>query len=263
MLQKYEQVFTRCYHLVKGSQNSLRTTAFLVLGLWFLGSSSVAQPVSDLDAFFRAVTDGRAEKVQADLGRHPEWVNAELFLGIRPLYRAAVLGRAEVVAVLMQAGADLNATTDQQSYPLHAAARHGYLDILRGLLAGGATVNVENSEGQTPLHLAARFKQTKAVEVLLAYGADPNLRDQNGRAPLHYAAGLGQIESLNLLLDGGANYDVLDSEGFSPLGLSISWRRNAFLEVQEKLGNLGAVDAQPDWARKQEEAEVPADGARP
>ncbi len=256
-------MFTRCYHLVKASKAQLRASTFLFLGLWILSSCSVAQPVSDLDAFFRAVTDGRTDKVQADLGRHPEWVNAELFLGIRPLYRASVLGRAEVVAVLLKAGADVNATTDQQSYPLHAAARHGYLEILRELLAGGATVNVENSEGQTPLHIAARFKQTKAIEVLLAYGAETNLVDQNGRTPLHYASGLGQVDGMNLLLESGANFDVVDSEGFSPLGLSISWRRNNFLAVQEKLGSLGAVDAQPDWARTQEQTEVPPDDREP
>lgn len=213
--------------------------------------SSLAQAPSDLDAFFRAVTDGRNDKVTALLEKHPDWKEAELYLGIRPLYRAAVLGRDDVVKSLLAAGASPAVATDRGSLPLHAAAQHGHLEITQMLVAAQADLNAGNEDGQTALHLAARFKKADIVNALLAKGAKATVTDKWGRTALHYAAGLGQPGLVKVLVEAGADLDAVDHEGYSPLGLARTWKRNSFGDVGGYLEGKGATDIRPTAPAKE------------
>ncbi len=215
---------------------------------------SHSQSVGDLDLFFRSVTDGRTEIVRDGLRQHPEWANAELFSGIRPIYRAAVLKRELVVAELIASGADVNAKTDRGTTALHAAAQNGDEKTFDRLLAAGAKLDEANDAGQTPLQLAVRFGHPSLVRKLLANGANPNRADAVGRTPLHYGAGLGLLESVELLLDKEAALDPVDAEGFTPLGWCRTLNRNEFEEVSRRLEARGAKDFRPESAWKKLES---------
>lgn len=248
MRPKYELVLTRCNRLDSSFPTPLGRWRHRLAGLLLLawsGSAALAQTTGDLDEFYRSVTDGRIEVVRDGLRQNPDWANAELFLGIRPVYRAAVLNREEVVALLLEAGADVNARTDRGTHALHAAAQHGYNPILQRLLAAGAEVDPRNDEGQTPLFLAIRNGHEDSAEALIAKGANGNVVDIHGRTPLHYAAGLGRFRTVQLLLGNGAQADLVDKEGYSPLGLCRAWKRNEFAEVDVLLSSLGAKDVRP------------------
>ncbi len=247
MRRKYELVLTRCNRLDTLSLPSSWRRPFagaLLLALSY-GGAAWAQTTGDLDEFFRSVTDGRTEIVREGLRQNPDWANAELFMGIRPVYRAAVLNREDIVALLLEAGADVNARTDRGTHALHAAAQHGYDPILQRLLAAGAEVDAANDEGQTPLFLAIRNGHEGSAEALLAKGANVAVVDVHGRTPLHYAAGMGRLKTVQLLLGNGASFDSVDKEGYSPLGLCRAWKRNDFLEVDALLSSLGAKDVRP------------------
>lgn len=208
-------------------------------------STGLAQEPTDLDAFFRAVTDGRSEVVAALLSEHPQWSNRELFLGIRPLYRAAVLGRPEVTQLLLESGADVTANTDRGTNALHAASQNGHLGVVLLLLASKAPVDARSESGATPLHLAARYKRDLVLSELLRNGADPNLSDEMGRTPLHYAAGLGQPQMVTQLVQAGADFDAVDKEGYTPLGWSRTLQRNSYGDVGGYLESKGAKDERP------------------
>lgn len=210
--------------------------------------TSMAQSVGDLDEFFRSVTDGTVEIVREGLRQHPEWANAELFSGIRPVYRATVLGREEIVAVLISAGADVNATTERGTLALHAAAQNGHEKIFDRLIAAGAKVDRANDTGQTPLHLAVRYNHPQLTRKLLEQGADPSRADTGGRTPLHFAAGLGLRDSVDLLLAHGADLDPVDHEGFTPLGWCRTLKRNEFESVAQILQGKGGTDLRPESA---------------
>jgi hypothetical protein len=249
--RKYEQVLTRCNHTDKlfsigGFQRA--ALAFLLTVCTLSMASAQSQGTGDLDEFFRSVTDGQVEIVRDGLRRHPDWANAELFLGIRPVYRASVLGRDEVLEALLTAGADVNAITDQGTHSLHAAAQHGYSTIMDKLLQAGADVDVANREGQTPLFFAVRFGHADLAERLVARGASTATVDGEGKTPLHYAAGLGRLDSVRMLVDNGAPLDLVDNDGFSPLGLCQTWKRNEFELVAQYLTGRGAKDLRPESA---------------
>lgn len=241
-------------------------TALLRVGfvLLSLSLSTLAQSVGDKDLFFRSVTDGTVEVVREGLNSHPDWANAELFSGIRPLYRAAVLGREEIAALLLSAGADVNATTDRGTSALHAAATNGNEAIFDHLVAAGAQVDLANDNGHTPLHLAVRFHHPALVHKLIACNADVNAQDASGRTPLHYAAGLGLTESVVLLLAAKAHLDPVDKFGFTPLGRCRTFRRNDFETVAQILLGEGATDLRPEaaWAKPESPA-APGAGETP
>lgn len=247
-------MLTRCNRLDRFGGPGWRSSFAAVLLALTLSSGIQAQESGDLDEFFRSVTDGRVEIVEEGLRRHPEWANAELFLGIRPVYRAAVLGREEVLALLLQAGADVNAVTDRGTHPLHASAEHGNTKITDRLLDAGANVNVANEAGQTPLFFAVRFAHPELAELLLARGASTEVTDRWGRTPLHYAAALGYLDCSRLLAENGAFLDAVDGDGFSPLGLCRTWKRNDFVAVAQYLVSKGAQDLRPEQAWQEEAA---------
>ena len=90
--------------------------------------------------------------------------------------------------VLLEAGADLNARTEDYSAPLHRAASFGTAETVTALLAAGADANARTEDGTTPLHHAAIEGNPDTLEVLLEAGTDLEARTDDGQTPLHHAA---------------------------------------------------------------------------
>ena len=106
-----------------------------------------------------------------------------------PLHRAAAYSDApEVIRVLVEAGAGLEAVSRGGRTPLHSAARSNEnLEVLRALLRFEPDVYAKNRHGRTPLHLAALFNDNPDVVEELARVTDVNVRTRAGETPLHSA----------------------------------------------------------------------------
>ena len=74
--------------------------------------------------------------------------------GITPLTWAAVNDQRQMVAHLLDQGADPNALNTDGGTALHASAFFGRSDIVELLIEQGAIVNAKNYNGETPLHNA-------------------------------------------------------------------------------------------------------------
>lgn len=105
-----------------------------------------------------------------------------------PIHSAIVLGYDEIVKVLVDAGADVNAQfgTERET-PLYWASREGRLSTVRLLIENGADVNKVSKGGKTPLHVAALRGDLSLVEFLLQSGADPQAMDSAGKTPDKWA----------------------------------------------------------------------------
>jgi ankyrin repeat protein len=99
-----------------------------------------------------------------------------------PLHWAAKNGAIEAVAyLLLTRNVSVNAQTRLNEVALHFAVRRNSVEILRMLLDQGADVNAPNHEGRTPLHLAVIEEKVMCVDELLkAPEVRPNLRDRDG-----------------------------------------------------------------------------------
>ena len=192
-----------------------------------------------------AVRDGTVEVVEAllaagaDVNAFGEWVpgccqdrDTALHQAVRYWY---VCGdgdnieycpeRAEVIQVLLAAGADVNARDELVGMtPLHAAANEAgwveVLEMLLMLLGAGADPNAQDGGGRTPLHFAADSISSAAIAVLLDAGADPDTRDEYYRTPLHRAACAGGPQNVAALLDAGAYSKARDHRGVTPLHIA-------------------------------------------
>jgi hypothetical protein len=78
--------------------------------------------------------------------------------GYTALQLASFFGREDVVALLLERGADPNLVSANvaRTCALHGAAAARHLPVIRLLLAGGADVDIRQGNGQTPLDAALK-----------------------------------------------------------------------------------------------------------
>ncbi|GLB45326.1 hypothetical protein LshimejAT787_2100860 [Lyophyllum shimeji] len=138
-----------------------------------------------------------------------------------PLYRAADNGHGEVVQVLLEHGADINAKDIDGKTALHgAAAAWSSLAVVRLLLEKGAIVDAKCARGTTPLYEAAQQRDGRGRDVivlLLEHGADVNAKCIGGETALHAAAARSSLEVVRVLLEKGAIVDAKCARGTTPL----------------------------------------------
>ena len=185
---------------------SLTVGLFVALLLAGTAQTASAQDVRLPDAAMR----GDLEAVRSLLAEGVD-VNAVQGDGNTALHWAAYRRNAELVRLLTDAGADTAAKTRiGDMTPLFMAAKVGDAEIMGLLLQAGADANIANTNGTTPLMLAAGSGKTAAVHLLLDHGADVNARDvTNGQTAVMFAAALNRGEAIKMLADHGADLGVL------------------------------------------------------
>lgn len=128
--------------------------------------------------------------------------------GATALHWAVYWDNREVVQLLIDAGAAIDAANDLRVTPLWLAANNGSADVVEALLAGGARANAVLPSGETPLMTASRAGNEDTVRALLARGADPHATEQaHGQTALMWAAAQQHPEVVRALLAYGARVD--------------------------------------------------------
>ncbi len=177
----------------------------LVLLLALPGRHGPDSPVAD------AAMQGDAETVRALLAQGAD-VNEAQGDGMTALHWAARNRDADLARTLLEAGADVGAGTRIGHYtPLHLASEAGSAEVVDVLLGAGADpmARIVGAGSPTPLHFAAAAGSERAVEALVAAGADVNAAEQAwGQTPLIFAASKGRTEAVRALLEAGADPSV-------------------------------------------------------
>jgi ankyrin repeat protein len=152
----------------------------------------------------------------ADPGRRYEGTDAAL-TGMTPLMLASRDGSFEAVAVLVDAGADVEARTPTGVTALMLASGGTGQGTVEALLAEGADVNARNDSGETALLLAVRRGDAARVKNLLEAGAAPDVADAAGVTPLMIAAERSEVAKVLELLNAGAQPSTTDNAGKTAL----------------------------------------------
>jgi len=94
----------------------------------------------------------------------------------------------EIVEMLLDLGAELNAISEDRGYTaVMDAIWRGNEKITKYLISKGADLNTINKEGQTNLILAVGADRLNLVKLLVENGADPDVKDMMGMSAYNYA----------------------------------------------------------------------------
>lgn len=148
-------------------------------------------------AFHDLIREGELEQVRTSIARDSVLANMADEIGMSPLHIAVISGHLRIVNVLINAGAEVNATDYlKRRTPLHYAAFHNYPKIMLFLLSRRADHSMADSEGNQALHFAAANGCYSTVDILLQHLANPDCLNQNWQTPLHLAAYAGSRRDL-------------------------------------------------------------------
>lgn len=164
------------------------------------------------------------EEQQAYLKK--DWAPKEHLRYLEALYTAVLL---------IESGANVNATNNSKQTPIGMACHIGESKMIQKLYDKGATLDIKGYENATPLHRAAGSGRLDGLEQFLSLGAsiDMNAVDDFGWTALHYLADIGGSQKMvNLLLDGGVDPKVKSTENRGtemPLGsmavdIALHWK---------------------------------------
>ena len=136
------------------------------------------------------------------------------------LHAAAASNNRDVVAAILEAGADVFSRNALGQSPLHSAAQYNAEKSAYELILHGAAVNARDNEGDTPMHNAAVFGGPAVMHELAVGGADINARDADAATPLHLAVFSEKLAAITVLVSRGANLEARAVNGFTPLILA-------------------------------------------
>jgi ankyrin repeat protein len=122
----------------------------------------------------KAAKTGQLEKIKLLLAADPKLVHARDSDGSTPLHCATWKGHPEVVALLLDAGADVNARNNNEHWgttPLHAAAHANQASIAQMLIDHGADLKARDLTGQSPMHHTTFHKAKAVAKLIEKYGA--------------------------------------------------------------------------------------------
>jgi ankyrin repeat protein len=192
-----------------------------------------------------AARQGNIEKIQAYLNFNPNYARCKSWDEKTLLHEAVIAGRLNIVKLLLESGARVNALYKSET-PLHHAIesdlhhvnsdaseeliefKKNRLEIIQLLLSQHADLNQPNQFNELPIHLAAKLGQSDLVALFIAYGSEvdtPICAATTGqthnlsRTPLLLATRhLKNPQTVQVLLEKGANPNYQDvNPGYAAL----------------------------------------------
>lgn len=156
-----------------------------------------AHDESGQSALTLAANEGSTRVIETLL-QHPQLdLNAPNHVGETGLMLAALRGRLELARRLIERGA---AISQPGWNALHYAATGPEAQIVRLLLDKGAPVDARSPNGSTALMMAARYGTEQSVALLLEHKASLELRNDRGMNAADFARSVGR-EALAQRLD--------------------------------------------------------------
>ncbi|CAI0652615.1 unnamed protein product [Colletotrichum noveboracense] len=217
--------------------------------IWLLGRgfNVNSQDGDGLTPLGRAASEGLVSVCLLLLQRREDIgldINLEGSDGRSPLALAVISDHVEVVGLLLDEKASIS-NMDSDQHALTLAARYGRVEIMRLLLDANADLEAEDGNGETPLTMAASKGHDGVLQLLIDRKANIEATGRNGSSPLAIAAYEGHVRISRLLLDHGANANARDDDGITPLHLAA--RKNHHHVVRLLLDNDADVDAKDQW----------------
>ena len=168
-----------------------------------------------------AVRTGNVSKVEKQIDEGADVDERYRVFGETALHLAALGGNLQIVTLLIEAGANIDAIGYSYT-PLMIAAEAGDVEMVRLLIKSGANVNIsnyyENDElfkPNTALMAASSNGHSEVAQLLIEAGADVHYRDNKGDTALEWTLSWGgtlesddhrkMLETAVILVQAGAD----------------------------------------------------------
>lgn len=157
--------------------------------------------------------------------------------GTPDFHEACIVGDESTVREALRGGQDVNAPAPDGFTPLGLAVFFRQPEVMRLLLDSGADVNARANNAQQvgPVHAAVARGDLASLEVLLNRGADPDAPQAKGIRALHVAAANGNAAAVDLLLRFGARPQLASDDGSKPEALA---RRSGHAALADRLHGM-------------------------
>ncbi|BFM48473.1 ankyrin repeat domain-containing protein [Marinomonas sp. THO17] len=136
--------------------------------------------------------------------------------------------RAEIIRLLINAGANPNIQNNNLSTPLHLSVRSNLLQSTRALVKADTLPNIQNHLGNTALINAVQNGNLPIVEELAQQASGLNFKQNNGWAALHFTAHPDskgsketQAKIASTLIKAGADINLTIPTGETSLSIAI------------------------------------------
>ncbi|MCK4935754.1 MAG: ankyrin repeat domain-containing protein [Elusimicrobiales bacterium] len=167
--------------------------------------------------------------------------------GFTPLHIACFKGHLEIVKLLLENGAAINAKDEKNPTPLHVASIQGHTKIAKLLIENKADMgdkasynlthlkstceknkagpenflhsdssDINNQKG-TPLYMACIEGNLEIVKLLIEKGSYIETKGENNNTLLHIACNCGYLGIVKLLIEKGININAKDNNNITPL----------------------------------------------
>ena len=191
------------------------------------------------------------------------------------MYACCDGGRLDNIKMLIQNGADIQASSSDGSTVLHLASRNsnqevvefllklneisvnatdnfnqtplmdaccdgGRLDNIKMLIRNGADIQASSSNGSTVLHLASELSNQEVVEFLLKLNEiSVNATDNSNQTPLMHACyDGGRLGNIKMLIRNGADIQASSSDGSTVLHFASAFSNQEIVEFLLKVNKI-------------------------
>lgn len=139
--------------------------------------------------------------------------------GVLALHTASARGMEDIIQLLIDGGAPINAHDRNKETALHYATKANKLNIITLLLKNNAAITA-NKQGKSPLHIAAEMGNAANIKRLKMHHASITDLTLEKNSSLHLALGNNHFDCMELLVD-STIINSKNQKGQTPLHLAL------------------------------------------
>jgi ankyrin repeat protein len=151
-----------------------------------------------------------------DKGGQPNGPGCGQFESVTVLMNAVASHKAEIVKEILEYHPDIDATSGNGGYTAlgyfleRAPNQFDTAEIVKLLISAGANVNARDRDERTPVFYACQNQHPEAIRLLAGAGADLNAKDRNGQTALMSCFGNVGVKAV---MEAGADLTVKNQWG--------------------------------------------------